>query len=53
MKRTYRVTLMNWITRSKRNVELGESINEAKSKLKIVRKRYGRLMWIKTSPIFC
>jgi hypothetical protein len=52
-RRNYQITLINWLTRTKINLELGQTIEEAKEKLKVVRKKYGKLMWRKATPINC
>ena len=52
-RRNYQITLMNWLTRTKVNLELGQTIDEAKEKLRIVRKKYSKLLWVKATPINC
>ncbi len=52
-RRKYQITLINWLTRSKRNFELGDTLDEAKKQLKVVRKKHGRFMWLRITPIHC
>lgn len=53
MTRTYQITLMNWLTRTKKTFTLGETKSKATEQLKFLRKKHGRLLWVKTTPIHC
>lgn len=49
----YQITLVNWLTGSEITIILGNTLTEAKKMLKIVRKKYNRMFWLKATPIFC
>jgi len=53
MERTYQITLMNWLTRTKRTFLLDVTKSKAIEKLKVVRKRYSKVFWVKATPIHC
>lgn len=53
MERTYQITLMNWLTRTKRTFLLDVTKSKAIDKLRVLRKRHSKFWWIKTTPIHC